>query len=81
MVHRSYHGCNVIITLQVLNNLRLVGWLNTGKAASSAHSLSLLVEGQIIKLTSGVGPARNILIFREDANTTADGDSCSLVVT
>ena len=39
------------------------------------------MEGQVVKLTSGVGSARNILILREDANTTADGDGSSLVVT
>lgn len=77
----SYHSSNVIVTLQELNNLGLVGWLHTGEAASPTHSLGLLVEGQVVKLTSGVGSARNILILREDANTTADGDGSSLVVT
>lgn len=80
MFPRSYHSCNVIKTLQELDNLGLVGWLNTGEAACSADGLSLLMEGQIVKLTSSVGLARNILIFREDANTTADGNSCSLVI-
>ncbi len=77
----SYHGSNIIITLQVLHNLGLVGWLHTGEAASPAHGLRLFVEGQIIKLTSSVGPARDILILTEDANTTADSDGGSLVVT
>lgn len=77
----SYHGSDVIITLEELNDLGLVGRLHTGKAASPAHSLGLLVERQIIKLTSGVGPAGDILVLAEDANATADSDSSSLVVT
>lgn len=75
-----YHSSNVIETLQELHNLRLVRWLHTGKAASPAYSLGLFVGGQIVKLTSSVGPARNILLLSEDANATADGDSSSLVV-
>lgn len=78
---RSYHSSNVIVTLQVLHNLGLVGWLHTGKAASPAHGLGLFVVGQIVKLTSGVGLARNVLLLAEDANATADSDSGSLVVT
>lgn len=78
---RSYHGSNIIVTLQVLHNLGLMGWLHTGKAASPAHGLGLFVEGQIVKLTSGVGPAGNVLLLGEDANATADSDSGSLVVT
>ena len=39
------------------------------------------MEGQIVKLTSSVGLALNVLVLREDANTTADSDSGSLVVT
>lgn len=81
MLLNSYHGSNLIKTLQELNNFGLVGWLHTGKAASSAHSLSLFVGGEIVKLTSGVSLARNILVLREDANTTADGNGSALVVT
>lgn len=77
----SYHSSDVIITLQVLNNLGLVGWLHTGEAASPAHGLRLFVEGQVIKFSSSVGLARNILILGEDADASADSDSSSLVVT
>lgn len=76
-----HHGGNLIMTLQELHNLGLMGWLHTGKAAGSAHGLSLFVAGQIVKLTSCVGLVGHILILREDSNTTADGNSGSLVVT
>lgn len=81
MLLSSYHSSDVIITLQVLNNLGLVGWLHTGKAASPADGLGLFVEGQVIKFSSSVGPASNILILGEDANASADSDGSSLVVT
>lgn len=77
----SYHSSDVIITLQVLNDLGLVGWLHTGKAAGPAHGLGLFVEGQVIKLSSSVGLASNILFLGEDANASADSDGGSLVVT
>lgn len=77
----SYHSSDVIITLQVLNNLGLVGWLHTGEAASPAHGLGLFVEGQVIKFSSSVGLASNILFLGEDADASADSDSSSLVVT
>lgn len=76
-----HHGSDVIVTLQVLHDLGLVGWLHTGEAASSAHGLGLLVQGQVVKLASGVGLASDVLLLGEDANTTADGDGGSLVVT
>lgn len=76
----AYHGGDVVITLQVLNNLGLVGWLHTGKAASPADGLGLLVEGQVIKFPSGVGLAGNVLVLGEDANASADSDGGSLVV-
>lgn len=81
MLQSSYHSSNVIITLQVLNNLGLVGWLHTGKAASSADGLRLFMEGQIVKFTSSVGPATNILVLREDTDTSANSNGSSLVVT
>jgi len=77
----SHHGGDVIVSLQELDNLGFVGWLDTGKAAGPAHSIGLFVQGQVVKLASGVGLVLNILILLEDANTTADGDSGSLVVT
>lgn len=81
MLQSSYHSSNVIITLQELNNLGFVGWLHTGKAASSTDGLSLFMEGQIVKFTSSVGSAANILFLREDADTSADSNGSSLVVT
>lgn len=81
MLLSSYHSSNVIITLQVLNNLGLVGWLHTGKAASPTDGLGLFVEGQIVKFTSSVGPATDILVLREDADASADSNGSSLVVT
>lgn len=80
MLLSSYHSSDVIITLQVLNNLGLVGWLNTGEAASPADGLGLFVEGQVIKFSSSVGLASNILVLGEDANASADSDGSSLVV-
>ncbi|KAJ0060633.1 hypothetical protein NL108_016611 [Boleophthalmus pectinirostris] len=79
-VTQSYHGSNVIITLQELNNLGLVGRLDTGEATCPADSLRLFMEGQVIKLTSSVGLSRDILILSKDANTTADSNSSSLVI-
>lgn len=81
MLLNSHHSSNFIKALQELHNLGLVGWLHTGKAASSLHGLGLVVAGQIVKLASGVGFALNILILGEDANAAADSDSGSLVVT
>lgn len=81
MLLSSYHSSDVIITLQVLNNLGLVGWLHTGEAASPAHGLGLFVERQVIKFSSSVGLASNILFLGEDADASADSDSSSLVVT
>lgn len=69
------------MTLQELHNLGFVGRLDTGKAAGPDHGLGLFMGGQVVKLASGVGFVLNILILFEDANTTADGDSGSLVVT
>lgn len=77
----SHHSSNLIITLQELNNLGLVGGLNTGKAACPTDSLTLLRTGQVIKLTASVSLASYILILGKDANTTADGHSGALVVT
>lgn len=85
MVHpvllSSYHSSDVIKTLQELNNLGLMGWLHTGKAAGPTHGLRLFMEGQIVKLTTSVGLAGNIHVLTEDANATADSNSSSLVVT
>lgn len=81
MLLSSYHSSNVIISLQELHNLGLVGWLHTGKAVSPAHSLGLFTAGQIVKLTSSVGLARNILVLGEDANAAANSNSGSLIVT
>lgn len=58
-----------------------MGWLHAGEAASPAHGLRLLVQGQVVKLASGVGLASDVLLLGEDANATADGDGGSLVVT
>lgn len=77
----SHHSSNLIVALQELNNLRLVGGLNTGKAACLTDSFALFTMGQVIKLSAGVSPASYILILSKDANTTADGHSSSLVVT
>lgn len=77
----SHHSSNLIVTLQELNDLRLVGGLNTGKAASLTNSFALFTTGQVIKLTASVSLASHILILSKDANTTADGHSSTLVVT
>lgn len=77
----SHHSSNLIVALQELNNLRLVGGLNTGKAACPTDSLALLSTGQVIKLTASVSLASHILILSKDANTTADSNSGALVVT
>lgn len=39
------------------------------------------MQGQVVKLASGVGLSSHVLLLGEDANATADGDSGSLVVT
>lgn len=39
------------------------------------------MQGQVVKLASGVGLASDVLLLGEDANATADGDGGSLVVT
>lgn len=77
----SHHGCNLIEALQVLNDLRLVRWLHSGKAASPLDSILLIVWREVVELATGKCLASDILILTEDANTTADGHSRSLVVT
>ncbi len=69
------------MTLQELNDLRLVGGLNTGKAACLTDSFALFITGQVIKLSASVSLASYILILSKDANTTANGHSSALVVT
>lgn len=69
------------MSLQELNNFGLVGRLDTGKAASPGNSFTLLGTGQVVKLTASVSLASHILILTKDANTTADSDSSTLVVT
>lgn len=77
----SHHGCNLIEALQVLNNLRLVGRLHSGKAASPLDGVLLIIWREVIKLATCECLASDIFILTEDADATADGHSCSLVVT
>lgn len=77
----SHHGSNLIKALQEFNDLRLVGRLHSGKAASLSHGALLVVGREVIKLTASEGFTSDILVLTEDANTTADGHRCPLVVT
>lgn len=77
----SHHGCDLIESLQVLDDLGLVGWLHSGEAASLLDGVLLIVWRKVVKLTTSEGLAGDILILAEDANATADGHSGALVVT
>lgn len=67
--------------MQELNDLRLVGGLHSGEAASLLDSILLIIWREVVKLTTCEGLASDVLILTEDANTTADGHSCAFVVT
>ena len=41
-VRVAHHGSDLIVALQELNNLGLVGRLDTGEAASPGHGFTLL---------------------------------------
>lgn len=56
-------------------------WLYSGEAASLPDGILLLIERQIIKLTTSESFPSDILFFGEDANAAADGHSRPLVVT
>lgn len=77
----SHHGSNLIKALQEFNDLRLVGRLHSGEAASLSDGALLVVGREVIKLTASEGFTSDILVLTEDANTTADGHRCPLVVT
>lgn len=78
--HTSYHGSDLIKSLQELHDLGLVGRLDTGKTASVSHGVALGVGREFIELSSGEGHALHVILLGQDANAPADSHSCALVV-
>lgn len=76
----SYHGSDLVKSLQELHNLRLVGRLDTGETASVSHSLTLIGGREFIKLSSGEGHVLHVILIGQDANAAADSHSCALVI-
>lgn len=58
-----------------------MGRFHSGKAAGLSDGFLLIIWREVVKLTTGEGLASDVLILREDANTTADGHGCAFVVT
>ena len=75
---RTDHGSDVTILLQVLDNLLLVGRLNTGEALGADGGTGLLTLAEIVELLASVRLAKCLLISVEDANLAADGDGSVL---
>ena len=75
---RTDHGSDVTILLQVLDNLLLVGRLNTGEALGAYGGAGLLTLAEIVELLASVRLAKCLLISVEDANLAADGDGSVL---
>uniref|UniRef100_A0A2M3YY06 Uncharacterized protein n=1 Tax=Anopheles braziliensis TaxID=58242 RepID=A0A2M3YY06_9DIPT len=75
------HGGDFIHALQILNDLGLVGRLDTREQAGTGASITLIRHGQIVELTARVRLASGILILTEHTNTAADSLSGGLVVT
>lgn len=80
-VKTSYHCSNFIKALQIFHNLRLVGRLNTGKAAGVRDSVTLSLWRQLVELSSGERHKLHIVVFVQDADAAADCHGCTLIVT
>lgn len=74
----AYHGGDLSVSLQVLNDLALVDGFNSCEQPCLADSICLVSSAQVVKLAACVGHSVSALCVREDANATADGFSCGL---
>ena len=54
---------------------------DSGEASGVEASFLLHVRWEVVELASGEGLAIGVLLLREDADATADGDGRVLVVT
>lgn len=76
----SYHCSDFVKALQIFHNLRLVGRLDTGKAAGVCDRVALSLRGQLVELSSGERHKVHIVVFGQDADAAADCHSGALVV-
>uniref|UniRef100_A0AAG5DA10 Uncharacterized protein n=1 Tax=Anopheles atroparvus TaxID=41427 RepID=A0AAG5DA10_ANOAO len=75
------HCGDFVHALQVLNDLGLVGRLDTREQAGTGASITLGLDGQIVELATGVRLAGGVLFLGEHTDTAADGFGGGLVVT
>lgn len=75
-----YHGRDLIHALQELNDLGLVGGLDTGEAAGVGHGIALCLGRQVVKLAACERHFVNVVLLAQDADTAADGHGSALVV-
>ena len=76
----SSHGGDLLHLLEILNNLRLVERLHTGKHPGLSTGSLLFSRAQIVELTAREGQAFSALVLSEDSNPLADCLSGVLVV-
>merc|ERR1719461_2655744 len=63
----SSHGGDLLHLLEILNNLRLVERLHTGKHPGLSTSSLLFSRAQIVELTAREGQAFSALVLSEDS--------------
>jgi len=72
MKFQLYHGRDLSVGLQVLDDLALVCRLDAREQSRVPHSLGLVVGGEVVKLAASERLAVRALRLREHADTTTD---------
>uniref|UniRef100_H2ZLB3 Uncharacterized protein n=1 Tax=Ciona savignyi TaxID=51511 RepID=H2ZLB3_CIOSA len=74
------HGGNITIGLKIFNNFALVSWFHSCEKSSSETCFGLFSYTEVVELSSSVSHSCSVLSFAENADTSADGFSCSFVI-
>ena len=74
----THHSGDLSLALQELNNLGLVGGLHAGKQAGAHAGGTLVLQGQVVKLTAGESQAFGGFSLVEHTNAAADSLSSGL---
>lgn len=80
IVPSPHHCRNLIERLQVSDDLGLMGRFDAGEASRPFDGFSLGLQREVVELAARVGLPSHVLVLAEDANSSADGNGCSLVV-
>ena len=78
---RTYHGRDLTIGLQKLDNFALMSWLHASEESSSSDGLTLLLNGQIVKLSASERLPSGGLFLSKHTNAATNGLCSRLVVT